>query len=184
MAALDQTKVVQMPTMSVRGELRLIPPLAEEFTVYGNAETVERARRWALGWHYLLAQGVPPCAHGLYLMDSCPGHACWDLPDLDHVNLWVPGEIGDPIRGRPFLLAHPYADEIGPETRAYAAAHGLHVEASDDDVDDPSRDNWYGGRTLPIRLAVWSSWPLWPIEAEAAAILTAYPQAWLGEEGE
>lgn len=40
--------VQQWTAKQDRDNLRLIPPLAEEFEVYGGKGTVERARRWAL----------------------------------------------------------------------------------------------------------------------------------------
>lgn len=97
----------------------------------------------------------------------CPGH-CHSRDYFDHTNLWVPADPGD----RPFLLSHPYHfDEEA--VAAYASAHGLSLE-----LDEPG-DNWYGAGTTPVRLTVGSETPvLWPIEAEAAVLLDAFPIPW------
>lgn len=160
-------------TQEYRDNLKLIPPLAEEFTLYGGDDTVERAREWALGNRYLLADGIPPCAHGLYLMRRCPGEArsrscrAW-FRQLDHARIWVPAMRSQSSDGethllRPFLLAHPYSKGVAAETRTYAEAHGL-------EAGTLPGDDWYGSGALPIRLTIQSAqW--WPIEARAASIL-------------
>jgi hypothetical protein len=161
-----------------RDGLRLIPPLADEFAIIG-ADALDRARRWALGWHYLLADGVPPCAHGLYLMPSCPGPGTCrtHFRQLDHARLWVPdAPMG--LGLRPFLLSHPYSREVADETSAYARAHGLVVGGQ----LTAHADDWYGHGTLPIRMTIPQNWPLWPIEATAAILLNTQPVAWPGEE--
>src|ERR1700722_12372250 len=92
-----------------RDNLVLIPPLAEEFSVHGGASTTARARTWALNGRCLLAEGVPACAHGLYLLASCPGPGTCrtNFRQLDHANVWVPSP-GQEDTQRPFLLSHPY----------------------------------------------------------------------------
>lgn len=161
----------QLVSKEDRHSLRLVPPLAEEFWVYGNAATVDRAREWALGRRYLLAAGIPKCAHGLYLLANCPGIGCRNhFRQLDHVNVWVPASF---IDERPFLLCHPYSDQIDDDTRAYAAAHGLEV-SSKPYLDD----GWYGCGSLPIRLEIPQDWPMWPIEAKALVLSAGQPIAW------
>jgi hypothetical protein len=47
------------------GNWSLIPPLSEDFEAYGGADTVARARNWALENQYLLYQGpAQTCVHG------------------------------------------------------------------------------------------------------------------------
>lgn len=168
-------QVPQWTARQERDDLALIPPLAEEFSV-GAGEVTDRARKWALDRHYLLAAGVPKCAHGLYLFASCPGSTCRSkFRQLDHADIWVPA---DPKAGRPFLLAHAYSEEISDETRAYAAAHGLDYL--------PGRigagDDWYGYGTLPVCMTLPVNWPLWPIEAKVAVLLSTQPVAWPDEQ--
>lgn len=152
-----------------RHDMALVPPLADEFTVYGGPDIVWQAKAWALENRYVLITGVPRCAHGLYLMASCPHGMCRsNFPQLDHVNLWLPTYDC----GRPFLLSHPYADEISRETRSYAAAHGLVIEQGGLD------DGWYSAGTIPVRMELPQNWPLWPIEALAAVLLATQPIAW------
>lgn len=160
-----------------RDDLRLIPPLAEEFEVYGGKETVERARKWALDGRYVLAEGIPKCAHGLYLMASCPGLSCCrnNFRQLDHVNLWIPAPGRD--MQRPFLLFHPYSSDIYTDTQRYAEAHGLSARSYRE-----LGDGWYGQNTIPIRLTIPENWPIWPIEAKAAVLFSTQPVAW--PEGE
>lgn len=159
-----------------RDDLRLIPPLAEKFLVYGGKDIVDRARRWALDQRCVLADGVSSCAHGLYLMRSCPGLGTCrtSFRQLDHVNLWIPSPgLSTVGMERPFLLFHPYTSKIGDNTRRYAEAHGLDLGSFPEFGDD-----WYGHGTLPIRLTVPQNWPLWPIEAKAAVLFSTQPVAW------
>ena len=173
----DTTAAVQQWTARQdRDDMRLVPPLAEEFLVYGGKDTVKRARAWALDQRCVLAGGIPPCAHGLYLMASCPGMGtCRNhFRQLDHVNLWVPapGSFSE----RPFLLFHPYSAQIDDDTRRYAEAHGLNVGTYPEFGDD-----WYGHGTIPIRLTVMESWPVWPIEAKAAVLFSTQSVKWPDE---
>jgi len=163
----------QRAARQYRDDLVLVPPLAEEFSVYGGLDTTARARAWALGHHYLLADGIPACAHGLYLLGSCPGPGCRSsFPQLDHAGIWVPADPTD----KPFLLAHPYATDAADETRTYARAHGLDVRSL-----PQFGDNWYGHGTIPVRLTVTENWPLWPIEAKVAIMLSTQPVTWPDE---
>lgn len=158
-----------------RPRFELIPPHSDEFRVYGGDDVVERARAWALANRYLLARGVPACAHGFYMLSMCPHRdTCLQFEQFDHVSLWVPDSISQ--RNPPFLLSHPYADEIGDDTRFYAKAHGLVIDRFSD-------DNWYGTGTIPIRLSLPQNWPTWPLENAAMIMLTTQPVAW-PEEGE
>jgi hypothetical protein len=162
-----------------RDNLKLIPPLADEFSLYGGADTVERARKWALDGHYLLATGIPACAHGLYLMASCPDCCtCRNhFPQLDHANVWIPASPN--YSERPFLLSHPYAATVSTETRMYATAHGLGI------TEEPWRfDSWYGSGTIPVRMTIPGNWPLWPIEAKALVLLSTQPVSWPDSEAE
>jgi hypothetical protein len=204
MSDLQERKDLYVASLEgIRPDLKLVPPFSSEFSVYGGQETTDRARAWATDWHYLLARGVPACAHGLYLM-PCPGRSCVDIGEwADHGNLWVPdlpvardnvqewaheqlrdkpGDEPQPsglFRGfqRPFLLFAPYADEISDECRAYAKAHGLFVSSQPWTGDD-----WYGHGSLPIRLSIMDGYPMWPIEREVAVALTAWPIRWDWEE--
>jgi len=117
--------------------------------------------------------GLAPCAHGFYLMPSCPMFSGCHCGWTDHINLWA----GPGIDGRPeaFLLSAPYADELSPEATAYASAHGLRL-----DVNRPG-DNWYGHRTLPIRMSL-DEQVLWPIEPMITTLLATQPVAWPDEE--
>jgi len=161
--------VLQWTATQHRDELKLIPPLAAEFTLCGSAGTVERARRWALDGRLLLADGVPACAHGLYLMASCPKGTCTtSFRQLDHARIWVATAEGD----RPFLLSHPYSAEISTETRQYAKAHGLDIAPG-----NPA-DDWYGHGTTPIVMTLPDNWPAWPIEEKTAILLATQPVAW------
>lgn len=155
--------------------LTLTPPLAEDFSVYGTIDTTARARSWALGNRYLLCGGVAECAHGLYLMDGCPGR-CREAARLDHVNLWVPSEIGEATRERAFILYHPYLKQLEEHTYAYAKAHGLEVE-----VGRPG-DDWYGSGTLAVRLTIPYSSALWPLERDALGLLGNISFFWSEEE--
>jgi hypothetical protein len=156
---------------AVAPSLRLVPPLHESFTVPGTAETVDRARKWALHNEVLKAENVSPCAHGLYLFSMCPGPSSC-CPTLDHTSVWVPNRSkgGDP--GRPFLLTMPYTgDEAVAELGAYARAHGLDLDHADD-------DNWYGWGTAAYRMTIPPSWPAWPIDIQASTIMSMLPTRW------
>jgi len=160
--------------------LTLIPPFSPDFSVYGTLETENRARAWARRGRYLLASGVATCAHGFYLMASCPAPSgrCCQRPWADHANLWVPdlwrdkdGQVTD--YEPPFLLFSAYEDTVSDDCRAYAAAHGLTVDSQ------PWRgDDWYGHGTLPIRLGIPPGVVPWPIEREVAALLNLWPTKW------
>jgi len=155
-------------------DLRLIPPLAEKFCLYGGDDTIERARRWALAHRYLLADGPPSCAHGL-LMLSCPKitKCCGGF---DHTSVWVPYD--EPWQ--PFILTHPYRHEVPASVLAYGEAHGLDVSSSGrrERADDPFGDGWYEG-TLPIRLSgtLNMNYP-WPLGTRATVMTRAFPVRW------
>lgn len=168
---MNSRPVSQGTARQDRDDLVLVPPLADEFSVSGGLATTERARAWALDHHYLLADGIPACAHGLYLLGSCPGASTCrnNFPQLDHVSIWVGADLTD----RPFLLAHPYAEDVTDETHAYARAHGLDVGGFPEFGDD-----WYGHGTIPVRLTITENWPLWPIEAKVAIMLSTHPVTW------
>ncbi|MEU8024693.1 hypothetical protein AB0B88_21030 [Micromonospora haikouensis] len=148
------------------GNWSLVPPGSDDFEVYGGADTVERARQWALQQYLLLYRGpAQACVHGLYRMDSCTFSACTSV-GMDHTQIWVQHDG----RGA-FLLTHPYVDEVPKSLRVYADMHGLRVRS------DPF-DGWYGHGALPIRLTIPTSWPLWPIERDAALLLHTQPVQW------
>lgn len=146
--------------------LELIPPLADEFSVYGTKEVVELAREWALNWQYLLVHGVACCAHGFYGMGTCPG-SCHSLAGFDHVNLWLP--YSEPHQ--PFLLSAPYEQDKLRRSRTYANMHGL-------GADVYPWDGWYGSGTYPIRLTVRADVQAWPLSLMAAQVLMAWPVKW------
>jgi len=162
-------EIEQHPARSdwLRHDLALIPPLAKEFSVYGGDGTVARARDWALDGRYLLARGIPICAHGFYLLGTCPGR-CSSQDFMDHANIWVPADL--PAE-RPFLLSQPYGDEA-PGAFAYAEAHGLNAQ-----INYPG-DNWYGSGTIAVRISVPEDWPMWPIEQLATVLLASQPVRW------
>src|SRR5215469_10080108 len=138
MTAVTEGTGRQWTARQDRDNLALIPPLAEEFSLNGDSGATERARAWALNFRFLLAEGVPACAHGLYLLGSCPGGTCrTNFPQLDHANVWVPW-LGEDGTQRPFLLCHPYSTSIASQTVAYGRAHGLDISIY------PRPDGWYG----------------------------------------
>jgi hypothetical protein len=148
-------------------DLELIPPLAERFTVSGNSGTVERAREWALGGRYLLADGPPVCAHGL-LMLRCPkmGRVC--CPAFDHTSIWVPADQPH----EPFILTDPYQDEVPDGIRTYAGAHGLRVTSH-------GLDRWYDEDAIPIRLtASQTEFYSWPLGTASIVMVSAFPVRW------
>lgn len=165
-------------------DLELVPPLADGFGVYRGTE---RARQWALWHRYYLARGVPPCAHAMYLLNSCPAlnGACgpvFEGAGLDHTTVWVPADRP----WEPFILTQPYQHEIPASLRDYAGAHGLAVsvnwELGDGWHDDP------GDRSaLPIRLSVTdaecTSWPLGTraVVLAAANAATKWPDVSMDE---
>lgn len=162
------------------GTLVLIPPLASEETALtlagppfslcvgsGGDDTEAAVREWALENRYVQAYGIPECAHGLYLMGSCPGMGCREAAGFDHTQIWVPTGPGE----RPFILTHPYKDEIPDRMRTYAAAHGLEISSAPE-------DQWYNPGALPIRLTIPSKNTMWPIEERAAVLLSAWPVEW------
>lgn len=156
-------------TAMIYPPVRLIPPLSDDFAVYGGEETVERAREWALRYHYLLTDGLPNCAHGFYGMSMCPAVGCGP-DDFDHVNMWVPATHRD---GAPFLLSHSYLDGPIPALAGYADAHALRV-----DVNWPD-DRWYGHGTSSIRLTLQGTdYALWPIETYRMTLLATQPVRW------
>jgi len=170
----------QFASTSTAPRLKLIPPLAPEFTVYGDEDTIERAREWALDGHFLLAEGVPACAHGFYMLRACPliGSDCGGVQGwMDHTHLWVPANDQgfEHVFDRPFLLTAPYGtdDTIPAAAYAYGQAHGLEV------FSVPMSDGWYApGAALPIRLTAHDLGQLFPLEREVAEILRAWPVEW------
>lgn len=158
-----------------RTRLELIPPWADEdeFVVCGGRTPSAGAREWALDGGYLLARGIATCAHGMYLLRSCPaprGHCRSRFPQLDHPDIWVP-RTQDEDGGAPFLLVHSYDKEVKDETRAYARAHGLTL----DTLRSGHGDNWYASGMLAIRMTVNSRSAPWPIEQEVAILLAVFP---------
>jgi hypothetical protein len=152
------------------GEWSLVPPGSDDFTVYGGADVVGRAREWALGHQYLLYRGpAERCVHGLYRMDSCTFSVCTSV-GMDHTQIWVQHDGAGA-----FILTHPYVKEIPASLHTYAEMHGLQVDS------DPV-DRWYQDGALPIRLTIPDSWPLWPIERDAAVLLHTQPITWPTEE--
>jgi len=151
------------------GAIELVPPGSDDFSVCGTLDTVDRARKWASRCQLLLYRGTAEtCVHGLYRMDSCTFPACTSV-GLDHTQIWVEHDA----RGA-FILTQPYVAKIPASLRTYAEMHGLTVDSWDD-------DGWYGHGTLPIRLTIPESWPLWPIERDAVLLLHALPIAWPDE---
>jgi hypothetical protein len=174
-----QGTVRQYPIRPYSERLTLIPPLADPehdltgveplgFSVSGDHESNDRARQWALRHRYLLAHGITPCAHGLYML-SCPGYGCHQF-GFDHTQVWVPAAAA---QERPFILTQPYADEVPDRMQEYAAAHGLVLSTG-----LPGDDWYYPGHALPVRLTVPGSWPLWPIEEAAILLLATQPVNW------
>ena len=157
-------------SMLGQGDWSLIPPGSDDFSVYGVADTVRRAREWAADRRYLLYNGpAEKCVHGLYRMDVCTFPVCTSV-GMDHTQIWIQHDG----RGA-FILTHPYAKAIPESLRTYAEMHGLSVRS------DPS-DDWYGHGALPIRLTIPDGWPLWPIERDAALLLHVQPIAWPEED--
>ncbi|MDR7277585.1 hypothetical protein [Catenuloplanes atrovinosus] len=145
----------------------LVPPLAEEFSVYGTSDVAARARQWALEHQLLLFKGnAGRCVHGLYRMDSCAAPSACRGARMDHTQIWVQHNG----RGA-FLLTQPYVDEVPETLETYARAHGLQMASY-------PFDGWYGHSTMPIRLTIPSNWPLWPIERDAVILLHTQPITW------
>ena len=168
-------KVVQRHQTTSRS-IKLVPPLAKEFSIYGSPEIMERARKWALRNRLVLVEGAPTCAHGMYGLQICPTLVDCHNFGLDHTQLWMEGDPGPDLQ-RPFLLTQPYVEDIPDKLRAYAGAHGLNVSSY-------PQDDWYGNGTLPIRLEVDDGTPLLPIELEVYPHLVAYPIAWPDDDEE
>ncbi len=148
----------------------LIHPLSTEFRVAGSDEP--NCQEWAVERKLMLVGGVANCAHGRYLMGCCPAD-CGDNIGLEHTSVWTQT---DGQASAPFILTHPYVEEIPPEMTAYAAHHGLTVEVSED-------DGWCGHGTLPIRFDMnpaSTSAFAWPLQAKIAQLLTLYPPRWEG----
>jgi hypothetical protein len=117
-------------------------------SLYGDWETRQRAKAWALQHDYRLLTGRP-CVHGL-LTGRC--RLPWgdregpDGPEpccpagWDHGRIWAGPGIGR------FLLAHIYDDSAAALDGAqrWAAYHGLRVESL-------VADSWYGHGTIPLR---------------------------------
>lgn len=156
----------------IQPTLELIPPMVDEFSVYGTMDAVERARTWALANHFLLIRGVPACAHGLYMM-SCPMARCSGYGWYDHVNLWCSAE-GPP---EPFLLAAPYDNEIRQSAFDYAEAHGLNIWDKEHLNAFGEGLNWYGEHTIPIRMAITED-AVWPIEPRIVWLREVCPFEW------
>lgn len=152
---------------------QLIPPLADEFSVYGGDDVVERARSWALEDQCVLVEGVDLCAHAFYMMDMCPntGTGCmgrW----ADHVNVWCrfdQSKFGP--RAEPFLLMHPYLDEIPKSVYKYAMPHGLYVSSDE-------HDGWYDESAIPIRLEPKQDNIFWPLEKQLLMLYLTEPFSW------
>jgi hypothetical protein len=153
------------------GFLTLTAPEADSFYVYGTDEINARARTWALNNRYLLCGGVPHCAHGLYLMDDCPGD-CRSMADLDHVTVWMPAELADGEGQRAFMLYQPYQTRLPRSAYVYGRAHGLQVE-----VNRPG-DGWYGHSTLAVRMTIPGDSALWPLEREALSLMGRTRHRW------
>ncbi len=147
--------------------VRMIPPLDPDFLkeIYGSPDALVRARFWALQNQYVLVDGPPPCAHGLYLM-RCPLMHC-ESAGFDHTTIWMPA--AEPYH--PFLLTQPYHEQ--PEALTdYAEHHGLQLESC------PS-DGWYGYRSTPYRLSPPSGiWTAWALGTRLQVMLSAYPFSW------
>jgi hypothetical protein len=150
---------------------RLVPPLSDDFTVYGTPDVVGRARQWALDHQLLLFKGTADsCVHGLYRMDMCAAPDACQKAGLDHTQIWVEHDARSA-----FLLTQPYVDEVPQTLTTYAWAHGLQVASY-------PFDGWYGHSTMPIRLTLPNNWPLWPIERDAAVVLHTQPIRWPDSE--
>lgn len=161
------TKQFTAHSSMLGSQFTLVPPLAEEFSVSGTADVVDRARQWALEHQLLLFRGnADACVHGLYRMDSCAAPDACHNARLDHTQIWVQHDG----RGA-FLLTQPYVTEIPEPMVAYAQAHGLRVASYE-------LDGWYGRSALPIRLSIPNTWPLWPIERDAVVVLHTQPTSW------
>jgi len=169
MSENDKWSVWDVSSGMVDPTIRLIHPLSTEFHVYGDEES--HCQEWAVDRRVMLVGGVARCAHGLYAMGSCPA-VCGDNIGLDHTSVWTQtdGMV------YPFILTHPYVDEIPPKMLAYAEHHGLDARVWEG-------DGWYGHGTLPIRLSMKSaSMSAWPLQAKLAQLLTLYPPRWEGAD--
>jgi hypothetical protein len=156
---------------SIFPAIKLVHPLSKDFLVYGDKDTVARAKSWALGFRYYLLDNDGICAHALYRM-HCPDFGqC--LPEADHTQVWVPSpdfSCFERFSGAesPFILTHPYKGALGSQdaddngiplsVRAYAAAHCLEAQSL-------VFDEWYSpGHELAIRLTPKSKMHTCPLE--------------------
>lgn len=160
--------------------MRIVPPLHEDFSVYGNADVNRRAREWAYVNRIALVRNLPACVHGFYMM-RCPGR-CSSLGALDHAELWVDCDsvsLNRPDKiAKPFLLSHPYvkAPHRDPELVAYAQAHGVDIE------EGHFHDHWYGPTAPPVRLTSHSVHVPFPLEVALPSVLTLSPIRWRCEK--
>lgn len=169
MSSISEYSIKQHFTTFKNQSIQLIPPLSEEFHIYGGEETVEKARAWSLTHRYMLVGGVPACAHGMYMME-CPANCySYNHEVLDHVNMWADDDSV-------FLLSHPYAENPreNPKAIQYARAHGLSITPYDFD------DGWYGHGSSPLRLRA-SHYYSYPIEKEINNLLRVHPIRWPDE---
>ncbi len=153
-------------------EIRLIHPLSTTTGPPEVGSVQHSCRQWAVDQRLMLVGGVASCAHGLYSMSTCPA-GCWNQIGLDHTSVWA---RADGRRADPFVLTHPYVDEIPPEMIAYAAHHGLAVRVGEG-------DDWYGHGSLPIRFDMLSDGQsAWPLQAKLSQLLALYPPRWEGAD--
>lgn len=157
------------------GDIELIPPTAEEFSVYGSAKTIAAAKRWAIRGHYMLVRGVAPCAHGLLGLRNCPAK-CTRIEDFDHTEVWVNLEEWRP---KAFVLSAPYPHTNTPSAtlRSYAEHHGLRI-------DHFPTDGWYGYGTIPIRLTLQEHNYLGALEEMLVLLNHCVPTKWPEESSE
>ena len=152
--------------------MRIIPPLHEDFSVYGDAGARKRAREWAYANRYAVVSGLPKCAHAFYMM-HCPARCA--LRVFDHVDLWI--DCGGKY-AKPFLLAHPYMDtpHQDKDLLEYARIHGLTVSRGS------AHDHWYNAKTPPVRVSPRSETVPFPIELSLPTVLTLSPIRWRCEQ--
>ena len=162
----------------ISDSFRLIQPGHEDFKIYGGEDVVARASAWASLHKYFLYRGPGEhCVHAFYRMHCYGAISACNNSGMDHTNIWVPSEKGE----RPFILTHPYVQEIPEKLKSYGYAHGLVVSTNNYKWSDrfPYQDSWYAsGAALPVKLSLPQSWPLFPLEADVAALLSAMPPRW------